>query len=78
MADEKRTVYARIPYVSDKEIHVSVVESPHDGDFFESREYIPSLDVYGRGLTFPMALLDRYFAGVEAVVSAKGAEGADV
>lgn len=67
MAEEARTVYARIPYVSDKEVHVSVVESPHDGAFFESREYIPSLDLYGRGLTFPMSLLGQYLEGVEAV-----------
>lgn len=75
MAEEERTVYARIPYVNDKEIHVSTVKSPHDGDFFESREFIPSLDAYGRGITFPIELVDQYLAGVQAVADAKG--GAD-
>lgn len=66
MAEEERTVLARIPYVSDKEIHVCMVTSPEDGEFFESREYIPSLDRYGRGITFPPAMVEPYLVGVQA------------
>ncbi|MER5754274.1 hypothetical protein [Streptomyces sp. NPDC002088] len=68
MADieEGRTVHARVPYVHDKEIVVSTVQSPSDGLFVDLREYIPSLDAFGRGLTFPLGLLDEVLKGVES------------
>jgi hypothetical protein len=64
---EGRTVHARIKYVHDKEIHVSTVESPNDGLFVDAREYIPSKNLYGRGLTFPLDLLDDVMTGLESV-----------
>lgn len=63
--DETRTVYAQIPYVFDKELHVSAVQSPKDGRFADIREYIPSRDFYGRGVTLPMGMLDEVIKGLE-------------
>ncbi|MDX3260679.1 hypothetical protein PV336_15780 [Streptomyces sp. MI02-2A] len=74
MADElNRKVYARIPYLPDKEVHVSVVEAREDGKFVDAREYIPSLDAYGRGLTFPMSLLSHFMDGLEDIWEGHGA-----
>jgi hypothetical protein len=76
MADEEdfgRRVHARIPYVSDKEIHVSTVTSPDELLLVDAREYIPSLDAYGRGLTFPMPLLNHFMEGLEDIWHAHGA-----
>jgi hypothetical protein len=64
--DEGRTIHARIAYVHDKEIHVSTVQSPQDGLFIDCREYIPSLETYGRGLTLPLGLLDEFLKGIES------------
>jgi hypothetical protein len=63
---EGRKVHARVPHVYDKEVHVSTVQSPQDGLFIDLREYIPSLDVYGRGLTLPIGLLNELLKGVES------------
>lgn len=63
---EGRKIHARIAYVHDKEIHVSTVQSPQDGLFIDLREYIPSLETYGRGLTLPIGLLDEVLRGVES------------
>lgn len=63
--EEGRTVYARIPYIHDKEYHISTVQSPHDGLFVDAREFIPSKEFYGRGLTFPIELLDAVLNGFE-------------
>jgi hypothetical protein len=52
--------------VADKEIHVSTVQSPQDGLFIDLREYVPSLDDYGRGMTFPLGLLHEVLQGVES------------
>ncbi|MFF1701350.1 hypothetical protein [Streptomyces sp. NPDC058252] len=75
--EEGRVVHARIPYVSDREIHVSTVQSPQDGLFFDAREYIPSLDAYGRGLTLPMRLLHPFMEGVQSVWHENGAGAKD-
>lgn len=67
MAEAARKVRVRVPYVSDKELHVSLVASPNDGDFVDLREFIPSLKQYGRGITFPLELLDEVSGGLEAI-----------
>lgn len=53
MADGlNRTVHSRVAKTSDIEIHVSTLVTD-SGNFTEIREFIKSLDQYGRGLTFP-------------------------
>lgn len=74
---EGRKVHARIPYVHDKEVHVSTVQSPQDGLFLDCREYIPSLEAYGRGLTLPIGLLDEFLAGVESAWNEHGSGSAE-
>jgi hypothetical protein len=59
-----RTVVGRIPKFDDVEIHVSEVVS-HDRRFAEFREYIPSLDAYGKGLTFPIEMLNEVLNAAE-------------
>jgi hypothetical protein len=71
--EDGRKVHARIAYVHDKEIHVSTVQSPQDGMFIDCREYIPSLEAYGRGLTLPLGLLDEFMKGVESAWHENGA-----
>lgn len=71
--EDGRKVHARIAYVHDKEIHVSTVQSPQDGMFIDCREYIPSLEAYGRGLTLPIGLLDEFMKGVESAWHENGA-----
>jgi hypothetical protein len=72
-SDEERTVHARIEYVYDKEIHVSSVRSPADGLFVDVREFIPSKDFYGRGLTLPIGMLHDLLEGIESVWHEHGA-----
>jgi hypothetical protein len=64
--EEGRTIHARVPYVYDKEIHISTVHSPQDGLFVDAREFIPSRKFYGRGLTFPLGMLDEVLKGFES------------
>jgi hypothetical protein len=75
--EEERTVHARIPYMYDKEVHVSSVQSPNDGLFGDLREFIPSKEFYGRGITFPLCMLDEVMKGMESLWQANGsgAEG---
>lgn len=55
MADLERNVIARFPKFDDLEVHVS--EITFDGQtFIEVREYIPSLDRYGKGNTMSLEL----------------------
>jgi hypothetical protein len=55
MADGlNRTVHSRVEKTSDVEIHVATLVTD-SGRFTEIREYIKSLDQYGRGITFPQA-----------------------
>jgi hypothetical protein len=63
---EQRTIHARVAYVADKEIHVSTVQSPQDGLFIDVREFVPSLEEYGRGLTLPLGMLDDVLQGLES------------
>jgi hypothetical protein len=74
--EEGRTVHARIPYVHDKELVVSTIQSPQDGLFGDFREFIPSKDFYGRGITFPLGLLDEVMKGFESMWHENGG-GAD-
>ena len=70
MADDlNRTVHARTPKTSDIEIHVSTLET-EQGLFTEIREYVKSLDQYGRGLTFPIEKAGKVFMGLEDVLRA--------
>jgi hypothetical protein len=64
--EEGRTIHARVPYVHDKEIHISTVQSPRDGLFVDAREFVPSKGFYGRGLTFPLGMLDEVLKGFES------------
>lgn len=64
--EDGRKIHARVAYVHDKEIHVSTVQSPQDGLFLDLREFIPSLEAYGRGLTIPVGLMDEFLQGVES------------
>jgi hypothetical protein len=53
MADDlNRTVHTRTPKTSDIEVRVSTLTT-ENGPFVEIREYVKSLDQYGRGITFP-------------------------
>ena len=71
--EAERIVHAQIPYVFDKEIHVSTVQSPRDGRFGDIREYIPSKNFYGRGLTFPLSMLNDIRDGLGDMWEANGA-----
>lgn len=53
-----RIVHTRVPKTSDIEIHVSTLETAH-GEFTDIREFVVSLEQYGRGITFPAELTGR-------------------
>lgn len=65
MDNLERTVHTRVPKTSDIEIHVSTLNTPQ-GAFTEIREYVKSLDQYGRGVTFPAELTPAVAEGVTA------------
>lgn len=70
MADTlTRTVHSRAPKTSDIEIHTSTVQSD-SGRFVEIREFVVSLEQYGRGITFPLTegLLDSLLNGLHSMV----------
>lgn len=48
-----RIVHSRAAKTADIEVHVSTVTSD-SGTFGEVREYVVSLQQYGRGTTFPL------------------------
>lgn len=50
-----RSVLRRLTKASDIEIHVSIMSTDY-GVYYDVREYIVSLDQYGRGITFPVDL----------------------
>ncbi len=70
--DFGRKVHTRVPYVADREVHVSTVEAPDGLLLFDLREFIPSLGAYGRGLTLPMNLLNHVMDGLEDIWDAHG------
>lgn len=63
-----REVRASVDKATDMQIHVSNVTSEAYGDFTEIREYIPSLDQYGRGVVFPVGLTDDVIEGLQKVL----------
>lgn len=65
----RRKVMSQTPKTGDLEIHVSTLAT-ESGTFGEIREYVVSLDQYGRGVTFPLtedtvASLDRGIAALK-------------
>lgn len=48
-----RTVHAVTPKANDIEIHVSTLEVDNGDRYTDIREYVVSLQQYGRGITFP-------------------------
>lgn len=68
-SDVRRTVHARVPKISDIEIHVSGIETS-SGKFVDIREFVVSLEQYGRGLTFPLERdsLDDVILGLERML----------
>lgn len=63
MTDIERTVLHRTVKTHDIEIHVSTLRTPL-GEFTDIREYVVSLDQYGRGITFPASLTGDIALGV--------------
>lgn len=63
---QERVVHARAKKTDDIEIHVSSLDTEY-GLFTDIREFIVSLNQYGRGLTFPARsdLLDTVLNGLE-------------
>lgn len=61
---EQRTVHKTVPKTSDIEIHVSSLSTEY-GEFVEIREYVVSLEQYGRGITFPASLRDDIINGLD-------------
>lgn len=61
MAAITRTVHTKVPKTTDIEIHVSTLET-EAGNYTDIREYVVSLDQYGRGITFPARLTDQVMA----------------
>ena len=62
-----RTIHSRTSKTSDIEIHVSTLETSA-GTFVDIREYVVSLERYGRGLTFPLSIdsLSSVAKGIQA------------
>lgn len=59
----ERVVHTKVTKAEDLEIHVSTITTEH-GQFSEVREYVPSIDQYGRGLTFPSELRSKIAKGL--------------
>lgn len=66
----ERLVLRRVPKVKDIEIHVSRLTTDY-GVYMDVREYVVSLDQYGRGISFPEELaseiLGSYVLGEDEV-----------
>jgi hypothetical protein len=79
VSEIERDVHARLPVVADKEVHVSTVYPPGEDAaelFAEIREYIPSTEAYGRGITFPLSMLHDAMEGLESIWFKHGAGAA--
>lgn len=59
----QREVHSRVRKTDDVEIHVSTVSSD-SGTFADIREYIVSLEQYGRGVTFAPDLRESVLDGL--------------
>lgn len=53
MSDLDRTPLQQIRISDDLEIHVSLVSNAGGPTFIEIRNYVPSIDYYGRGMILP-------------------------
>ena len=63
MAAFKRIVHSRAVKTDDIEVHTSTLETEF-GPYVEIREYVVSLEQYGRGITFPAELTQVVQAGL--------------
>lgn len=70
MAIPQRKVYKKIQVRSDIEIHV-YRRRVDNVDFYDVREFVVSLDQYGRGITFPGDVFDDVWTGLEAAYADK-------
>lgn len=68
-----RTVHVRVSKTSDIEIHVSQIDTAW-GQYTDIREYVVSLEQYGRGVTFPSNLAEPVMAGLEFFLGAPDGE----
>jgi len=66
MASIQRTVHARVSKTDDIEIHVSTLET-ETGQYADIREFIISLQQYGRGITFPARFTETITRGLDGV-----------
>jgi hypothetical protein len=55
--------------LDDLELHVSVLSVPGHEDYVELRWFIPNLDRYGRGITFPRSELGDVLEGLSEIHS---------
>ena len=55
MSMERRIVHARVPKATDIEVHVSELYTEL-GNFVDIREFVVSLEQYGRGITLPVRM----------------------
>lgn len=68
---EQRTVHKTVPKTSDIEIHISTLATEF-GDFVDVREYVVSLEQYGRGITIPAKIADAVGQGLEIALDIEG------
>ena len=66
MATIKRTVHAKVPKTEDIEIHVSTLET-ENGQYADIREYVISLEQYGRGITYAAKYTENIQRGLDGV-----------
>lgn len=55
-----------VEVTDDLQIHVTIEHTP-SGAFLDIRQYVPSLDRYGRGITIPERILDEISEAVTDV-----------
>lgn len=65
MSTIKRTVHSTVPKTDDIEIHVSTLDT-ENGQYTDIREFVVSLEQYGRGITFPARLTPSIAEGLNA------------
>lgn len=63
MSTIERTVHSRVPKTDDIEIHVSTLDT-ENGQYTDIREFVVSLEQYGRGITFPARLTEEVQRGL--------------
>lgn len=75
MEIDREVVYVR-PKAADIQYHVSVISTDH-GKFLDFREYVKSLDEYGRGMTFPAEDWDKVARALAGALEEDDDAGAD-